>query len=229
MTKDGIHLHDIRRILLGETPPVFLLEVLIRTLLVYIGLLMAVKALGKRTSGELTITEKAVIIMLGAVVSIPMQVPDRGILQGLLILLCIVGYQRGLTWLTIRSRKSEQLTQGNMCMLVKDGVLQLETMRKSRISHQQLFGEMRSRQVYNLGKVKRLYLESCGTFSLYQQKDPRPGLPIFPPDDEEILSTQQTAEQGFKVCVNCGTLAPPKGTNTACSFCGEQKWMDAKI
>jgi uncharacterized membrane protein YcaP (DUF421 family) len=88
MKKDEIHLEDIQRILFGQAPPQFLLEVFIRTVVIYISLLFIVRLLGKRMSGQLTIMEMAVMLTLGAIVSVPMQMPDRGLLQGALLLLC---------------------------------------------------------------------------------------------------------------------------------------------
>src|SRR5438874_3764069 len=99
MKKDEIHLEDIKRILFGQAPPEFLLETFIRTLIIYIVLLLVIRWLGKRMSGQLTIMEMTVMLTLGAIVAVPMQMPDRGLLQGILILLCVAGLQRGVSLL----------------------------------------------------------------------------------------------------------------------------------
>jgi hypothetical protein len=57
MKKEDIHLGDWARILFGEAPPIFLLEVFIRTLIVYVFLLYILRWLAKRMSGQLTIME----------------------------------------------------------------------------------------------------------------------------------------------------------------------------
>jgi uncharacterized membrane protein YcaP (DUF421 family) len=230
MKKEEIHLQDLKRIFLGQAPPEFLLEVLIRTVIVYLFLLLAVRILGKRTSKELTITETAIILMLGAVVSVPMQVPDKGLLQGVLVLFCIVAFQRGLTLLNLRSPRMEKIAQGDLSLLVKDGILQLDVLHKSRITRQQVFAIVRSKKIYNLGKVRRLYLEACGTFSLYARGEgPAPGLPVYPPDDERILEDQRYAtEHGAKACCNCGKVVE-NAEDTACTNCGASEWTKAII
>jgi len=78
MKKEEIHLYDIKRILLGQAPVEFMLEVLIRTVITYIALLFLLKLLGKRMDGQVTIIEMSVMITLGAIVSVAMQLPDRG-------------------------------------------------------------------------------------------------------------------------------------------------------
>ncbi|RCH55308.1 hypothetical protein DJ568_09000 [Mucilaginibacter hurinus] len=75
MKKEEIDLSDIGRILLGEAPPLFLLEVFIRGLATYMFLLVIVRWLGKRMGGQITIMEMSVMITLGAIVSVPMQAP----------------------------------------------------------------------------------------------------------------------------------------------------------
>jgi uncharacterized membrane protein YcaP (DUF421 family) len=229
MKKEDIRLDDLKRILFGQTPPEFLLEVLLRTLIVYVFLMIAIRILGKRTNGELTITETAIILMLGAVVSVPIQMPDKGILQGILVLFCIVGFQRGLTWINLKNPRVEKVTQGDMSLLVKDGILQLDVLQKARITRQQVFAVARSKNIYNLGKVKRLYLEGCGTFSLYVQDDETAiaGLPVYPPDDKSILDTQRyITENDTKACCNCGSVlkqAEAKG----CPVCNSENWTNA--
>ena len=225
MKKEDIHLSDIGRILFGDTPPVFVLEVVLRTLFVYLFLLIAIRLLGKRTNGEITVTEVAIIVMLGAVVSVPMQMPDNGVLQGVLVLLCIVVFQRGITWLTIRSRRLEDITQGTLSIIVKDGILQKEVLRKARISTQQLFAIIRSKQVYNLGRVERLYMEACGTFSLYCTTDERPGLPIYPPGDAKMMETV-TTHPDLWACCSCGTVLKTPGRHP-CPACGMNEWVSA--
>jgi uncharacterized membrane protein YcaP (DUF421 family) len=227
MKKNEIHLDDIHRILFGEAPPIFLLEVFIRTVIVYIFLLFVVRWLGKRMSGQLSIMEMAVMLTLGAIVSVAMQVPDRGILLSVVILLVTLLFQRGLGWLGFKNSKIEQLVQGKMSLLVKDGVLQLEEMAKCRVSKQQLFSQLRSSKVYSLGKVKRVYLEANGLFSIFPALEQKPGLPILPPDDAAILEHQH--EINLIACINCGFVQEKTSEPAHCTDCGHDKWINAII
>ncbi|MDQ4139865.1 MAG: hypothetical protein M3142_05015, partial [Bacteroidota bacterium] len=106
MKKEEIFLGDWQRILLGNAPWEFMLEVFIRTAIVYVALLITWRLLGKRMSAQLTITELAVMITLGGIASVPMQLPDRGILLGFLGLAIAILFQRGLNLVTFRSRKA---------------------------------------------------------------------------------------------------------------------------
>jgi len=228
MRKEDIKLTDLQRILFGEAPPIFLIEVFLRTLIIYIILLVGVKLLGKRMKGQLSVTEMAVMIMLGAIVSVPMQVPDRGLFQGILILLVIVMLQRGIARLGVSSRKVEVMTQGELAILVKDGMMQLSALETAKITKQELFSILREKDIYNLGKVDRVYLEACGLFSIYKSKDEqKPGLSTLPANDDEILSSKPHAENTL-VCENCG-LTKMEKSKLACSNCQGTEWTKAII
>jgi uncharacterized membrane protein YcaP (DUF421 family) len=229
MKKEEIHLNDIERILFGQAPPIFLLEVLVRALITYVLLLFIVRWLGKRMSGQLTIMEMAVMLTLGAIVSVPMQVPDRGILQGLLLLLCAVSFQRGISYLGYKSHKIENILQGKPTLLVKDGLMEIEQMHNDHISKQVLFAELRQQKIFNLGKVDRVYLEACGLFSIYQAVDNRPGLPVYPPDDTQIIDSiflGTEIEENLQACINCGKVKR-KDEKGLCDNCGKEVFIEA--
>ncbi len=231
MKKEEIHFADWQRILLGETPPIFLLEVFVRALITYVLLLVVVSWLGKRMSGQLTIMEMAVMITLGAIVSVPMQTPDRGILQGLLLLLCAVGFQRGISYLGYRSHGIENITQGKPNTLVKDGLLDLKQMAVEKVSRQQLFAELRGQQIYNLGMVERIYLEACGLLSVYTYPEPRPGLPLYPPYDQSLDADDLPAAKkthDYQACSNCGNVRKANATGK-CSICNQDQFTFAVI
>jgi hypothetical protein len=128
MKKEEIYLTDIKRILFGQAPGEFLIEVLIRTLIIYVLLLLVLKLMGKRMDGQISIIEMGVMIVLGAILGVATQIPDRGILMAAAALLCVLVFQRGINWLNVKSSKIENVTNGSLNILVKDGVLQLDEM-----------------------------------------------------------------------------------------------------
>jgi uncharacterized membrane protein YcaP (DUF421 family) len=228
MKKEEIHLWDIKRILFGQAPPEFLIEVFIRTLIIYIAAMVVMRWLGKRMNGQLTITEFAIMVTMGAIISVPMQLPDRGLIQGFVALLCTLLFLLGINWWSIKRRKFERLAQGDLCILVKDGVLQMREMESSRISKNQLFAVLRSKEIYHLGKVKRMYIEACGIFSIYQDEAKKPGLPVFPPDDKSLLSLyEKESPTDNMACTNCGTVQQLEVQGDRCKNCGHKEWTKA--
>ena len=229
MKKEDIHLWDIQRILFGEAPVGFMIEVFIRTVLIYLILLVTVRLMGKRMSGQLTIQEMAVTLTLGAIVSPAMQIPNVGLAQGALILLLAFVFQRGFNLLEFKNRKLEKLNHGAVVLLVKDGVMLLDAMDHNKLSRQQLFAVLRAEGIYNLGQVQRVYLEAFGMFSIYEGKESKPGLSIFPPDDEEIRTFVKNDKLEIMVCKSCGNTAEKGLTNQSCTVCEANEWIPATI
>jgi uncharacterized membrane protein YcaP (DUF421 family) len=225
MKKEEIHLDDIRRILFGQAPPVFLLEVFLRTIIVFICLLVVVRWLGKRMSGQLTIMEMAVMLTLGAIVSVGMQMPDRGFGLTIFGLLCTLLFHRGLGYWGFKNSRIEELTQGKMSLLVADGVMVVKEMDRCRISRQQLLAQLRGKGIKNLGKVKRVYMEACGAFSIFESANERPGLPVLPPDDR-VPEVNYAPE--WLACVHCGFVKRKQEiAEPHCRSCGCKDWTEA--
>jgi uncharacterized membrane protein YcaP (DUF421 family) len=227
MDKKDIHFGDLHRMLVGEAPALFLLEVFIRTLITYFVLLVATRWLGKRMSAQLSITEMAVMLTLGAIVSVSMQVPESGLLMAVLVLICTLTFERGLSWLEFQNKKIERISQGKITVLIKDGVIQYKAMLRESISNQQLFAALRSEGIYNLGMVKRLYIEATGMFSIYRTEKEKPGLSTLPPADPGILKKHCVVE--LYACINCGLVKPAEEVETLCRDCGHGDWAKAII
>lgn len=226
MKKEEIHLGDWQRLLLGQAPLEFLLEAALRTLIIYLFLLLAMRLLGKRMNAQLTVAELSVMIMLGGIVSVPMQIPERGILHGVLVLACVVGLYRGINWLAVKYRKVEHFTQGTLEILVTDGVLDLAAMARTKLSQPQLFANLRTNDIQHLGQVKRAYIEASGEFSIYQQEPPQPGLSVLPSKDPAIHEAAPV-DNALKACENCGHTEPTNRQPRTCPRCGHHQWATA--
>jgi uncharacterized membrane protein YcaP (DUF421 family) len=227
MKEEEIRLDDWQRILFGDAPVEFLVEVLVRTTIIYLTLLIMMRFLGKRMNGQLTNLELSVMLTMGAIMAPPMQIPDRGLLSGMLGLLCALAFLRGSNLLGFASKKAEELIHGTATVLVKDGVIQLDEMARNRLSRQQIFAALRSENVYHLGKVKRLYLEAYGVFSIYEEKQEKPGLTVMPPSDDGIRDTYQKKDDQTLACGHCGKTLPTFPEPGACPVCGHTQWEPA--
>lgn len=224
--QEKIFLTDWKRIFFGETPPEFILEIFGRTLIIYLVLLIAMRVFGKRLTGQLTIIEMSIMLTMGAILAPAMQLADRGLLAGIVALLCALAFERGINYWGLKNSSAEEVIQGKETVLVDDGILQLENMRSSRISRPQLLSVLRSQNIYNVSKLHRVYLEACGEFSIYTRETDEPGLSTLMDNDPEIHSIQEQDQQSV-ACQSCGhtTRANPKPGN--CPVCQANEWVTA--
>ncbi|TGE27923.1 DUF421 domain-containing protein [Hymenobacter metallicola] len=228
MKKEEIHLGDWQRIILGNAPGEYMVEVVLRTLLIYVVLLVFIRLLGKRMGAQLTITEMAVMLTLGAIVAVPMQIPDRGLLPAMVLLGTVLLLQRGVNLLALKNRKVEVVVQSDVSLLLKDGVLNTEEMKKMGISHEQAFAHLRSKDVLHLGELRRVYLESGGHFSVFRFPEPRPGLSVLPEADDRLHKEEHRASD-LSACQHCGTVEPAARARTSCRSCGHKEWTSAVV
>lgn len=229
MKKDDITPGDLYRIVFGDAPVIFSVEILLRATVMYLVLLTVVRLMGKRMGGQLTISEIAIMVTLGAIVSPGMQLPQTGLLLCAMILVCALGFQRGINYLEFTYRKFEKLNHGQLSILIKNGILQLDEMNRTKVSKQQLFAVLRSKKIHNLGQIDRVYLEATGLFSIYKNSEPKAGLIIFPPADAAIGAFQQEEAANIMVCSNCGTVQETPSNTTACDHCHAQELKTAYI
>ena len=227
MEQEAIKITDIMRIIQGEVPWSFLIEVVIRIFFIYLILMFSMKLMGKRMASTLTRNELAALVSLAAAVGVPLQVPDKGLLPALIICMIVVIIQRLMAIWMFRNNKLERLTQGDIDILVQNGVLNLETMKKALLSRERVFAQLRSESIDNLGRVKRLYMENSGSFNILTFNEPRQGLSLIPEWDEEYRKTRNIATNAFS-CNNCGFVVhTPTAPEQACQRCQEKDWERA--
>lgn len=217
--------YDWQRIFIGEIPPSFFIEVLIRIAFIYLLLIVSIRLMGKRMSAQLSRNETAAVTSLAAAIGMPLQAPERGLLPAVVIAVVVILVGRGMSLLAFKSERFEKLSQGRYGKLVTDAVLDLKTMKRVRVTRERLFATLRGEGVKHLGEVQRLYMEANGSFSLVKAEVPTPGLSILPDWDKEFLRTQTSAPE-IAACCSCGykTPAPAQGT---CPECREDEWGEA--
>jgi uncharacterized membrane protein YcaP (DUF421 family) len=214
---------DFHRLLVGESPWWSLLEVLARAALIYFLLMLFMRLMGKRVANQMSVSELAVVVTLGAAVGVPMQVQDRGMLPAILILLVALAFQRGMNFWAFRSRRVELVTQGDVTALVVDGRLLLDEMRRNVLSRERLFSVLRTLGISELGEVRRAYLEATGQISLFRHDPPLPGLSILPAEDDELLFDAADDDQ-LRTCASCGALC---SSPRRCERCHGDAWKRA--
>ncbi len=112
---------DWERILVNDAPAEFLLEVVIRSAIMFLTLLVVLKLAGKRGVKQLSVFEMVIIISLGSAAGDPMFYEDVAILHAIVVFIIVLVLYRFITWLTGKSRGVERFFEGKTECLVDDG------------------------------------------------------------------------------------------------------------
>jgi uncharacterized membrane protein YcaP (DUF421 family) len=230
MEKSQIKITDLYRILVGDVPFEYYAELLLRSVFIYLLLMICMRLLGKRMASRLGRNELIALVTLAATIGIPLTAPERGLLPPVIIAVLVVYISRWIAARSFRDIKFESFSQGHIDTIVQNGVMDLNIMKKVRLTRERLVGQLRQGGVKHLGEVKRLYMEANGGFSLVKQDEPLPGLFIIPRWDDELYNRLQKAESEM-ACENCGFIKQQSfDTKTfKCTSCGHIAWTPAVL
>lgn len=229
MNKEDIKLSDWGRIFLGDVPPEFLIEAVLRMTFIYIILVLSLRLLGRRMESMLSRGEMVTLVTLGASVGVAIHTPERGILPSVMVIIVIISLQALQAYITSRNSKAEKIILDEISTLVEDSHMIVDEMKTSRITRERLFAALRLKGIINLGTVQRVYFESKGVFSIisYSDKKERQGLCILPDSDIDFRA-ELNYNENFKSCRSCGnTVSNENHTDQKCTVCGREEWETA--
>ena len=227
---------DWQRMFLGDNSWLFLLEIVFRTTFLYLYAIVLLRLTGSRGVGQLSAFDIVIIIAMGSAVGDPMFYPNVPLLHGLVVITVIVLIQRLISLVLTKRKKIEGFLEGKPITLLKDGKLLLENMNRATLSQEDIFMNLRHQGIDHLGKVRRVYFEHDGQFSVftYPRDEILAGLPIVPPRDilepEATLAGSKPKQSGLYACLQCGETdyAGHVSPLPICPRCGNDEWILAK-
>lgn len=146
----------------------------VRTILLFVFVLLMMRWTGKRTVAALAPFDLAVVIMIGEVAAIPIADLKVDLLHGLWPVLLLGILHVSLATANLHYRRLEELVEGQAALLVKDGRPILRNMRRERVSRRDLQAALRLKNVHDLGDVKEAWMEHSGGISVVLREQARP-------------------------------------------------------
>ena len=215
------------RVLFNDLPLSFLWEVLFRSTVMFIILLITLKLAGKRGVKQLSIFETVIIIALGSAAGDPMFYEDVGIVPAALVFLVIIALYRLVTWLTGKSKKFEELIEGKTVCLINEGKFSIHRFKKESLAQDEFFSELRVKSVEHLGQIKKAFIEPSGEISIfyYEENEVKYGLPILP--DLFHKKSETISKSGIYACTFCGNIQELTNQSACCENCNKKEWVAA--
>ncbi|MDD4689732.1 MAG: DUF421 domain-containing protein [Eubacteriales bacterium] len=141
-------------------------NIFIRTVILYIGVIIAIRLMGKRQIGDLQPSEMVVTIMISELAAIPMGNIGTPIIVGLFPILILIVLEVSLSYGAMKSKKLRQLVSGKPSIIICDGEINKEEMRRLRMNYEDLKEELRLEGCTDIKTVKYAILETNGQLSL---------------------------------------------------------------
>lgn len=213
---------------LGGEEWIFLLEIVLRTIIMFLTIIIGLRILGKRGVKQLSVFELVVIIGLGSAAGDPMFYKDVGIMSSIIVFVVIILVYSLLTYLIGRFKKFENLLEGKPICLIQDGVFLVDNFKKENLGSDEFFSELRLKGVSHLGQIETAIEETSGDISVffYDEKNIKFGLPIMPNSLDYPL--KNISREGHYSCTFCGyTEEKQLGNAGTCKNCGKENWVEA--
>ena len=118
--------------------------ILIRTLIIFLALIVAMRLMGKRQPGELELSELVVAVLIADIASIPLQNPSLPLSYGLIPLLVLFRCELIISGLTYRSVSLRKLLYGRPNLIIEHGHIAQQAMHRNRFTLDELIEELRA-------------------------------------------------------------------------------------
>lgn len=144
------------------TMDISLLEKVLRTVVVYLGIALLLRLAGKRLLAQMNSLDLIVILLLSNVVQNAIIGPDNSVLGAMIGAVVLIGFDLALDWLTDRFGWLQSVVVGNEVRLIKDGSPDVAAQNRVGVDGRELARALRRQGVDEPGQVNEAYLEPAG-------------------------------------------------------------------
>ena len=146
----------------------------IRTVFLYLVLILSIRLMGKRQIGQMEASEFVVTMLVANLASIPMQSTGAPLLSGLVPILTVLGMELVLSFLILKSMALRRLLCGKPVILIDNGKILRDSLHRTRVTMDELMGHLREKDVLNVTDVQFAILENDGSLSVFPYPAQRP-------------------------------------------------------
>ncbi|MFO7819957.1 MAG: DUF421 domain-containing protein [Halanaerobacter sp.] len=178
------------------------MDMFFRTLLIYFMILVGMRLMGKREIGELTPIDLVVSLMIAELGVLIIEDKSIGLLKGVIPIFTLVGVEILVSYSSLKSDLIRKLVNGTPAVLIKNGEIIKEEMRRNRYTTHDLLTQLREKEVFNISDVEFAVLETSGELTVIPKSQKRSltpedlgldtdyeGLPVVLVEDGKINQT----------------------------------------
>lgn len=148
--------------------------ILIRTLIVYVSLMIIMRFMGKRQLGELEISDLVTTLLISEVASLPLTNTDAPLSHAILPILVITSLEVLLSGALLTFPFLKHLFSVRPAILIRHGVPDRAAMRSARISTEELLSQLRQKEVSDPSDAEYAILEPNGQISVIRKAEEQP-------------------------------------------------------
>lgn len=145
--------------------------VLIRTIILYFIVLFAIRIMGKSELSKMSPFQMVVIFMIAELAAIPIESPTVSFISGVIAIFTLLLLQVLISYISIKSEKFKNFINGRPSVIIENGQINQEEMKRLRISINDLMEQLRLGNTPSISDVDYAVLESNGSMSIIARPD----------------------------------------------------------
>ena len=151
--------------------------IFIRTLILYFTVLVSMRIMGKRQLGELELSEFIVAALIADLAATPLQEIGTPLINGLVPIFILFCLEIIIAGISLRSVKARKIIFGKPEIIIENGKIDGEKMRKNRFTPDELMQELRTNGVCDIEQIQYAVLETNGKLSIILKQSEEPVTP----------------------------------------------------
>lgn len=148
-----------------------------RVIVLYAAVMVALRVMGKREIGELSVFDFVVSVMIAELSTLPMEDTAVPLYRSLLAIAALVILQVLVAFIQLKSHRFRHWVDGEPTVLIEHGNIKDKEMKKIRYTMHDLLTQLRDKGIANVADVEFAILETSGTLSVFPVAEKRPLTP----------------------------------------------------
>ena len=137
-----------------------------KSFIFYFVIIFALRLMGKREVGELSVFDIVIYFVMSELLAISISNEDESIFKSLVPIFTLAFLQMLISWLILKSKKIRNVFDGDISILIHNGHINQDVMRRERYNIDDLMSQIRSKDLCSPDEVGFAILETNGQLSI---------------------------------------------------------------
>ena len=143
-----------------------MLTTIIRVVILYLFVTIAIRIMGKRNIGELQPTELVITLLLSEFAAAPIEDNSTPLINSLIPVMILISLEIISSVIAMKSTKFRSISDGNALLIIKDGKLDQKQLKKLRFTVDDVLAALRQKDIFDINEVAFAVIETNGTLSV---------------------------------------------------------------
>jgi uncharacterized membrane protein YcaP (DUF421 family) len=162
------------------------MDIVLRATVIFAALYLLMRLMGKRELGQMTPFELIVLVVIGDLIQQGVTQNDFSLTGAVIAISTIAFWALVMSWASYLWPRAERMLEGEPRVIVRDGEVLTENLRRNRLTTSEIESEMRLAGIPHIGDVMWAILEPKGKISFIERGQQPPPQPKAQEDDGAV-------------------------------------------